>query len=1036
MKCPKCQFENPSETRFCGNCGTKLPPSEEKFFSSTETLQTPIKELTTGSIFAQRYEVIEELGKGGMGKVYKVFDKKIKEKVALKLLKPEIAADEETIERFSNELRYARKIAHRNVCRMYDLGEEKGTHYITMEYVPGEDLKSSIIRMGPLSAGKAISIAKQVCEGLAEAHRQGVVHRDLKPQNIMIDKEGNAKIMDFGIARSLKAKRLTGTGVMIGTPEYMSPEQVDGKEADQRADIYALGVIIYEMLTGHVPFVGETPFSVAYKQKNEIPQDPKKFNPQIPYDLSQLVLHCMEKEREKRYQSADEIFSELAKIERGIPTTERIMPERKPFTSKQITVTFGVKKLFIPALVFIALVIVGVILWRVLSHGERAPIPTGKPSLAIMYFKNNTGDEKLDHWRTAISDLLITDLAQSKYVSVLSGDKLFNILSEMNQLEAKNYTSKVLREVGARGGVKNIMVGSYAKAGDNFRIDVTLQEADTGELLKTERAEGKGEEGFFSMVDELTRRIKADLKIPAQEIAGDIDQEIGKITTSSPEAYKYYSEGTKLHYEHDERQSIQTMEKAIALDPEFAMAYRSMSMSLGNLGYYSEARKYLQKALGFTDRVSDRERFTIQADYYRDAEENYDKAIEAYTQLLQLYPDDSIGNTNLGIIYTNIEEWDKAIEHYEARIQKRDETYFPYTNIVDSCMAKGLYDKAKEVLESYIRNFKENYMIRLYLCVVYYIQGKCDLALVEANKASALNPSMFYNFMAKGDIYRDCGDWPKAETEYLKLLELEEKAANLYGRDNLAAFYLLQGKYKESEEQLKKGIELAQKIGDKGWESDFYTRLACQHLESGNPAKALGECDKALDGAMEMKSQARQRSILFARGIAYAELKSMAEAQKTADELRSAIEKSPNQKAIRYYYQLAGRIELEKGNYSLAIEHIKKSIALLPFQYWFANEHALFMDSLALAYFKAGDLEKAREEYEKIANLTVGRFYYGDIYAKSFYRLGKTYEQQGQKEKAKENYQKFLDLWKDADPGLMEVKDAGRRLASLKSASF
>ena len=1036
MKCPKCQFENPTDSSFCAKCGTQIKPSEEKFFSRTETLQTPIKELTTGSIFAQRYEVIEELGKGGMGKVYKVFDKKIKEKVALKLLKPEIAADEETIERFSNELRYARKIAHRNVCRMYDLGEEQGTHYITMEYVPGEDLKSSIIRMGPLSAGKAISIAKQVCEGLAEAHRQGVVHRDLKPQNIMIDKEGNAKIMDFGIARSLRAKGLTGTGVMIGTPEYMSPEQVDGKEADQRADIYALGVILYEMLTGHVPFVGDTPFSVAYKQKNEIPQDPKKFNPQILDDLSHLVLHCMEKEREKRYQSAEEVLAELTKMERGIPTTERIVPERKPFTSKQITVTFGVKKLFIPALVFIALVIIGVVLWRILPPKERAPIPTGKPSLAIMYFKNNTGDEKLDHWRTAISDLLITALSQSKYLKVLSDDKLFNILSEIGQLDAKNYTSKVLKEVAARGGVKDILVGNYTQAGDNFRIDVSLQEASTGELLSSEMVEGKGIESIFSLVDELTKKIKADLKLSTQEIASDIDREVAKITTSLPEAYKYYSEGRRYHNEQEFRQSIQSMEKAIAIDPEFAMAYRSMSMSYNNLSYYTEARKLLQKALEFSDRISDRERYIIQGDFYRNSEKTYSKAIEAYQKLLQLYPDDPMGSTNLAIIYTDSEEWDKAIELYEPRVKNRDENIFYYMNLCDPYMAKGLYDKAKEVLESYIHNFKENYMIRIYLCVVYYVQGKYDLALVEANKASALNPSIFYNFMAKGDIYRDTGDWPKAETEYLKLLDLEEKAANLYGRDNLAAFYLLQGKFKESEEQLKKGIELAEKIGDKGWESDFHLKRVDLYLRLGDSDKALDECQKAWSAALEMESLSRQRIILHRKGISCLVLKSMVEAQKTADELKALIEEGTNKKAIRYYDHLMGMIELEKENYSQAIEHIKKSIALLPSQYSFANEHALFIDSLALAYLKAGDLEKAREEYEKITNLTVGKFYYGDIYAKSFYLLGKIADKQGEKAKARENYQKFLGLWKNADPGLTEVGDAGRRLASLKSASF
>jgi serine/threonine protein kinase len=206
-----------------------------------------------------------------MGKVYKAHDTEIKEKIALKLIKPEISADKKTIERFQNELKFARKIGHRNVCRMYDLNKEEGSYYITMEYVSGEDLKSFIRRVGQLPSGKAISIAKQVAEGLAEAHRLGVIHRDLKPSNIMIDKDGNARIMDFGIARSMEMKGITGAGVMIGTPEYMPPEQAEAKEVDQRSDIYSLGVILYEMVTGRVPFEGDTALSIAMKHKGEEP---------------------------------------------------------------------------------------------------------------------------------------------------------------------------------------------------------------------------------------------------------------------------------------------------------------------------------------------------------------------------------------------------------------------------------------------------------------------------------------------------------------------------------------------------------------------------------------------------------------------------------------------------------------------------------------------------------------------------------------------------------------------------------------------
>jgi serine/threonine protein kinase len=349
-KCPTCHSDNPDTLKFCGECGTQLPPPQGHPPVVTETLQTPVQELTTGSTFAGRYQVIEEVGHGGMGKVYKVFDTDIKEKIALKLLRPEIALDKETIERFSNELKLARKIRHKNICGMFDLGKAEGTTFITMEFVPGEDLKKFIRKSGQLGAGRAVSIAKQVCEGLEEAHRLGVVHRDLKPQNIMVDEDGNARIMDFGIARSLRGKSITGAGVMIGTPDYMSPEQVEGKDVDQRSDIYSLGIILYEMLTGRVPFEGDTPFTIGVKHKSEIPRDPREINTQIPQDLGGLVLKCLEKDKAKRYQTAQELHADLEKVEQDLPTTECIVAKRKPLTSKEITVKFNLKKLLFPGL--------------------------------------------------------------------------------------------------------------------------------------------------------------------------------------------------------------------------------------------------------------------------------------------------------------------------------------------------------------------------------------------------------------------------------------------------------------------------------------------------------------------------------------------------------------------------------------------------------------------------------------------------------------------------------------------------------------
>jgi serine/threonine-protein kinase len=376
MKCPQCLEENTEDSRFCRKCATPLTPGEQDNPPLTKTILPFIAELSRGSLVAGRYEIIEELGRGGMGKIYKVYDRKIKDVVALKLIRPEISLSEKAVERFKNELRIARKIAHRYVCRMYDVGEEDFTHFITMEFVAGEDLKAFIRRSGQITPPKAVSLAQQVSEGLAEAHRLGVVHRDLKPQNIMIDKQGNSRIMDFGIARFLETEGLTGSGAIMGTPEYMSPEQAELKEVDPRSDIYALGVVLFEMVTGKVPFEGETPLSIALKHKSQPPQNPRELNPHIPPALAEVILKCLAKDRAKRYQSAEELQADLNLIAQGMPHVRKGTARREPITSREITVRFRMRKILLPAVVLIALAAVAFIFWRRIFPPEnRREIP-------------------------------------------------------------------------------------------------------------------------------------------------------------------------------------------------------------------------------------------------------------------------------------------------------------------------------------------------------------------------------------------------------------------------------------------------------------------------------------------------------------------------------------------------------------------------------------------------------------------------------------------------------------------------------------
>ncbi|MDD8025598.1 MAG: serine/threonine protein kinase [Acidobacteriota bacterium] len=325
MRCSSCGSENSGDSRFCSQCAAPLTPFSVTPTPDGRTLVAAFENLERGTLFAGRYEIIEELGKGGMGSVYKAFDQKLREVVALKIIKPEIGFNTAAIERFKNELKNARKIAHRNVCRLYDLGEAGLVHFLTMEYVEGEDLKKFIRRAGPIGAGRAAAIARQVAEGLAEAHREGVVHRDLKPQNIMIDHDGRARIMDFGLSRFLEADGVTGSGVMLGTPEYMSPEQVEMREVDGRSDLYAVGIILFEMVTGKVPFEGQTPLAVAIKHKNEAPPDARDTNPLVPEPLVRIIYRCLQKDPADRYPNAQALADDLAALEGDLPTLVREM---------------------------------------------------------------------------------------------------------------------------------------------------------------------------------------------------------------------------------------------------------------------------------------------------------------------------------------------------------------------------------------------------------------------------------------------------------------------------------------------------------------------------------------------------------------------------------------------------------------------------------------------------------------------------------------------------------------------------------------
>ena len=741
IKCPKCHHENPSDTVFCGKCGTQFEPPEDITSSPTETLEAPKEELTTGSIFAGRYQIIEELGKGGMGRVYKVLDKDINEKVALKLLKPEIASDEKTIERFRNELKLARKVAHKNVCRMFDLGKEKGTHYITMEFVPGEDLKSSIIRMGPVTVGKTIAVAKQVCEGLAEAHRLGVVHRDLKPQNIMVDQEGNARIMDFGIARSVRGKGITGASVMIGTPEYMSPEQVEGKETDQRSDIYSLGVILYEMITGRVPFEGDTPFTIGVKHKSELPQDPKELNAQLPEDLSQVILRCLEKDKDSRYQSAGEVRSELERIEKGLPTTERFVPKRKPVTSKEITVTFGLKKLLITALAAIILAVIAVVILLVLPR--KAPV---EHSIAVISFENQTGERSYDYLQKAIPNLLITSLEQSRNIRVVTWERMHDLLEQMGKGEVEIIDPDLGFELCRRNGIEALVLGSFVKAGEMFATDVKVLDATTKNLLKSTSSRGRGVDSILErQIDELSREVSKGIGLPARTIE-EAKVRIADVTTTSMEAYDNFLKGKEAHNKFYYEEAREYLEKAVELDPQFAVAYLYLGSVHSDLQSRDAQEEALKRAKEYSGKATEKERLFIEAQYAYIVERDSEKRFHILKELVEKYPKEKEAHYELGLVCQLRDLFEEALDEYHQALELDPNWGYVLNSLAYTYSDMGNYEKAIEYFEKYAAVSPGDANPIDSLAEQYFRMGRLDEAIANYEKALDIKPDFSVGF--------------------------------------------------------------------------------------------------------------------------------------------------------------------------------------------------------------------------------------------------------------------------------------------------
>ena len=881
-----------------------------------------------------------------------------------------------------------------------------------------------------------------------EAHHLGVVHRDLKPQNIMVDEDGNARIMDFGIARSLRGKGITGAGVMIGTPEYMSPEQVEGKETDQRSDIYSLGVILYEMLTGRVPFEGDTPFTIGVKHKSELPRDPRELNAQIPQDLDRLVLRCMEKDKAMRYQSAEELRADLERIEQGLPTTERVDSKRKPFTSREITVKFNLKKLAVPLIVFVSLTAAVVVLWKFIPHRKAPAAPKIERSIAVISFTNETGDPAYDYLQKAIPNLLITNVENTGLFYVVTWERMQDVLKQMGIKPGPVIDSDLGFELCRREGIKAIAIGSFTKAGDVFLTDVKVLDAETKRILKSANIKGTGVDSILdSQIDALSREMSLGLGIePAKMEAVPLN--VKEITTPSLQAYDYFLKGKAAYSLVNWPEAKQNLAKALEIDPAFAMAYVYLAWANHNTGDDKVRNETIKKAMALVSKVSQKDRLYLEAGHALFVEQDLGRHGALLEELVSKFPDEKWAFHYLGdyfMLYR--EDYTAAVSQYEKwhKLDPQDPNAMSHVTGVS------------------------------------YMMGDFRRAADYVKRHEAVAPPDPYNLTLQGMMHALTGQFDKADAKFHEALGIQTDFS--YTLMWLAMTCAVREK---PEEALKWASEYVSRASSPGLRSDAYCRRGWLLAWSGRFREALEDFDRADKLAEEAENWMSKALALEGRG-------SVQLSRGAFDRSRASFEEElevfvgrlpawslPFNRAFLAWRR--GLLAVEQGRFDLAkskisemeaasagiegrdkdrlvvLRDLVQGEALLArgdlegalaaaqracgpgspywnwgFRYWgWFNEYAsYYMDLTARVLAEKGDIPQAIAEYERLLNIPFTYRSVHFIHPLHHYRLGVLFERAGEVAKARAQYERFLELWKAADPGLPEVEDARKQLAGL-----
>ena len=968
------------------------------------------------------YRIVEEIGRGGMGIVYKAHDSRLDREVALKFLPHDLTSTEDEKARFLQEARAAATLNHAHICTIYAIEEADGDQFISMEYVDGITLRRKIAESGGMSIDDVVALGVQIGDALHEAHTRGIVHRDVKAENIMVNRRNQAKVMDFGLAKLKGSLKLTKTSSTVGTLAYMAPEQIQGGEVDARSDIFSFGVVIFEMLTAHTPFRGEHEAAVMYSILNEDAEPVSKYIPDASPELIHILNRALEKDPEDRYQSVHDMVIDLRRLKKDSSRISRKMTEGyvPPLPAgtgsgqraKDRPPGRRSRNLIVGGAVLLLLVLAGAAyLTGLFGEGES----TERLTVAISDFVNETSEPELD----GLSGMLITSMEQSRRLAVITRARMFDILKQNGKEEVTRIDETLAREVARAAGAEAVVSASIRKFGKLYSIDLKVLDPKKDEYIFTAKEEGEGQESIPQMLDRLSEKTRIGLKEKAHEVQA-LQQGVAEMTTSNLEAYQHYFRGEELINRMKFREAEAELQKAVELDTSFGLAQFRLAYALE---WFSDAAaaRYTAQALRHIDRIPERDQFLLRSQDVRQRL-GMKASIEVLKQMEQRYPDDKEMLYNIGDYSYHLGDYESALRYLTQTLSIDPKFERALQHLAWTYRDLGNFEQMLETARKYVAVSGSGDAYGL-LAFAYSSLGRSGEGLQALQQAKELFPDSWQLTRSIIGLRIDEGDLDAAEKEARSLLKQEgeqvggeESSMVIAGLTALREIRLYQGKIREAMALSERQGQVQLQQGDSLSAALQYAGIAWTSLFN----------DRDMERAWTFLRKAAQ----YPRATStpqyystYAFLNLLSGNVAAAD---SVMPKDPPW--LRKALLAMAAVQNGRCEEGERLRSTDSLWTLFPLEF---RKHLLY--ELARCQLQNASYQAALMSIQELQG-TRPRSVAPDLYSRSYYLAGMIREAMGDQTKAKENYRTFLSIWKGADKDIPDYKDAVARLKKLEPA--